>query len=79
MRETGAKETRGTETRVKAMGVRETGGKVSGGNATGAQFSQETRGKGDRLMGERENDNSLPSEKAAGQNGMEGIQTEELF
>ena len=30
------------------MGVRETGGK-----ATGAQFSQETKGKGDRLMGER--------------------------
>ena len=31
------------------MGARETGGK-----ATGAQVSQETGGKGDRLMGERE-------------------------
>ena len=43
----------GKETRVKAMGVRETGGKVSGGKATGAQVSQETGGKGDRLMGDR--------------------------
>ena len=33
------------------MGARETGGK-----ATGAQVSQETGGKGDRLMGEREID-----------------------
>ena len=47
---------------VKAMGVRETGGKV-----TGAQVSQEMGGKGDRLMSEREPDNSLPpSDKAAG-------------
>ncbi|KAI0216655.1 hypothetical protein LSAT2_031353 [Lamellibrachia satsuma] len=72
--DTGAKETGGKETRVKAMGVRETGGKVSRGKVTGAQFSQETGGKGDRLMGERENDNSLPGDKAAGQNVMEGIQ-----
>ena len=36
------------------MGVRETGGKVSGGKATGAQVCQETGGKGDRLMSERE-------------------------
>ena len=50
------------------MGVRETGGK-----ATGAQFSQETGGKCDRLMGEWQTDNSLPGDKAAGQNGMEGI------
>ena len=48
-------------------------GKVSGGKATGAQVSQETGGKGDRLMGEREADNSLPSDKAAGQTVMEGI------
>ena len=27
---------------------------MSGRKATGAQFSQETGGKGDRLMGERE-------------------------
>ena len=38
------------------MGVRETG--VSGGKAVGAQVSQETGGKGDRLMGERETNNS---------------------
>ena len=54
MGDTGAKETVGKETRVKAMGVRETGGKVSRGKVTGAQFSQETGGKGDRLMGETE-------------------------
>ena len=59
---------------VKAMGVRETGGKVSGGKVTGAQVSQATGGKGDRLMSEREPDNSLPpSDKATGQNVMEGI------
>ena len=49
--------------------MRETGGK-----ATGAQVSQETGGKGEMLMREREPDNSLPpSDKAAGQNVMEGI------
>ena len=47
---------------------------MSGGKATGAQVSQETGEKGDRLMSEREPDNSLPpSNKAAGQNVMEGI------
>ena len=47
---------------------------MSGGKATGAQVSQETGGKGDRLISEREPDNSLPpSDKAAGQNWMEGI------
>ena len=35
----------------------------TGGNATGAQVSQETGGKGDRLMGERETDNSLLNDK----------------
>ena len=44
---------------------------MSGGKATGAQFNQETGGKGDRLMGERENENSLPGDKATGQNMME--------
>ena len=34
--------------------MRETGGKVSGGKPMGAQVSQETGGKDDRLMGERE-------------------------
>ena len=47
---------------------------MSGGKATGAQVSQETGGKADRLMSEREPDNSLPpSDKAAGQNVTEGI------
>ena len=47
---------------------------MSGGKATGAQVRQETGVKGDRLMSEREPDNSLPpSDKAAGQNVMEGI------
>ena len=76
---TGAKEvevgeTGGKESRVKAMGVRETGGKASGGNAMGAQVNQETGGKRDRLMGERVIDNSLPGDKAVGQNVTEGIQ-----
>ena len=74
VRETVAKESGGKETIVKAMGVREMGGIVSGGKATGAQVSQATGGKGDRLMSEREPDNSLPpSDKTAGQNAMEGI------
>ena len=55
-----AKELGGRGTKVKAMGVRETGVNVSGGKATGPQVSQETGGKGDRLMREREPDNSLP-------------------
>ena len=42
------------------MGVKETGRTLSGGKATGAQVSQETGGKGDMLMSEREHDNSLP-------------------
>ena len=47
---------------------------------TGAQVSQETGGKGNRLIGERETDNSMPSDQAAGQNVMEGIYIyEELF
>ena len=53
--------------------MRETGGKVSGGKAMGVQVSQETGRKGDMLTGERETDNRLPSDKAAGQNGMEWI------
>ena len=40
--------------------MRETGRKVSGGKEAGVQVSQETGGKGDRLMSEREPDNSLP-------------------
>ena len=42
--------------------------------ATGTQVSQATGGKGDWLMSEREPDKFLPpSDKAAGQNVMEGI------
>ena len=52
-----AKETEGKEKIVKAKGVRETGGRVSGGKA-GTQVSQATGGKGNRLMSERESDNS---------------------
>ena len=56
------------------MGGKETGGKVSGTKVTGAQVSQATGGKGDRLISKRQPDNSLrPSDKAAGQNVMEGI------
>ena len=64
----------GKETIVKAMEVRETGGRVSGGKAMGVQVSHVMGGNGDRLVSEREPDNSLPpSDKAAGQNVMEGI------
>ena len=64
----------GKETIIKAMGMRETGGRVSGGKVTGAQVSQATGWKGDRLLSEREPDNSLPpSDKTAGQNVMEVI------
>ena len=65
---------------VKEMGGRETGGKAkgtekSGMKATGAQDSQETGGKGDMLMGEREMDNRLPGDTNAGQkNATEGMQ-----
>ena len=45
---------------------------MSGGKAVGAQVSQEMGGKGAMLTGERETDNRLPSEKATGQNVMEG-------
>ena len=38
-----------------------------------AQVSQEAGGKGDMLMGERETYNSMPSDKAVGENVMEGI------
>ena len=56
------------------MGVRKTGRKGPGGKATGVLVSLATGGKGDRLMSEREPDNSLPpSDKAAGQNVIERI------
>ena len=41
--------------------------------APGSQCSQETGGKGDMLMGEREMDNMLPGDTTAGQNAAEGI------
>ena len=50
---------------MRVMGVREMGGRCQEGRGTGAQVSQETGGKRDTLMGEREIDNSLPGDKAA--------------
>ena len=41
--------------------------------ATGKQDSQETGGKGDMSMGEREMDNLLPGDTNAGQDTTEGI------
>ena len=64
----------GKETRVRATGGKAKGTKVSGGKAARALVSQETGGKCERLIGEREIDNSLPGDKTAGQNITEGIQ-----
>ena len=70
----GLKERGVGETVAKESGVKAMGGRVSGGKAMGAQVSQAMGGKGDRLVSEREPDNSLPpSDKAAGQTVMEGI------
>ena len=44
-----------------------------------AQVSQETGGKGDMLMSERETYNSMTSDKAVGQNVMEGIHRKSYF
>ena len=75
---TGRKETVRKETGGKMTGAKETGGKATGGNATGvkasaAQDSQETGGKGDMLMDEREINNMLPGDTTAGQNATEGF------
>ena len=79
-RETGRKETRRKEMGGKTSGSKERGcggdssEGVGGGKETGAQISQETGGKGEMLMRERDPDNNLPpSDKAAGQTVMEGI------
>ena len=72
--ETG-KDTGGKET-GKATGAKETGGKATeskGTKATGAQDSQETGGTGDKLMGEKEMDNMLPSDTTEGHNSKEGM------
>ena len=76
--DTGGKETGGKAMGVremggKAMGARETGGKAKGKKALGVQDSQETGGKGDMLIGEREMDNMLPGDTTVGQNVTEGI------
>ena len=71
MKEKGGKAMRVRETAGKATG--EKGMKARGVKRTGAQDSQETGGKGDMLMGEREMDNMLPGDTTAGQNAMEGI------
>ena len=54
-------------------GWNETGGEDTGAKAPGAQYSQETGGKGDMLMDEREMDSMLPGDTTAGQNATEGI------
>ena len=56
--ETGRKETVRKETGGKTMGTKATGAK-----APGAQYSQETGGKGDMLMDEKEMDIILPDNK----------------
>ena len=61
------------ETGTKETGGKETDGKATGAKAPGAQYSQETGGKGDMLMGEREMDNMVPGDTTAGQNATEGI------
>ena len=66
-------ETVAKETIVKAMEVRETEGKVSGRKAMGAQVRQETGGKGDMLIGERERLITGCQVIRPGQNVMEGI------
>ena len=81
---TGWKETGGTEMGKdtggketgKATGAKETGRKATeskGTKAAGAQDSQETGGTGDKLMGEKEMDNMLPSDTTEGQNSTEGM------
>ena len=72
-KETGEKETGAKETGAKATGGKTTGTKASGAKTPGAQDSQETGGKGDKLVGERETDNILPGYTTAGQNATEGI------
>ena len=59
--------------------VREMGGKATGVKATAAQDSQETRGKGDILMCEREMDIMLPGDTTAGLNATEGIRRKSCF
>ena len=60
------------DTRGKASGEKATGTRETGVKATAAQDSQETGGKGDMSIGEREMDN-LPGVTTAGQNATEGI------
>ena len=53
-------------------GAREGGGsECDGKEVKGAQYSQETGGKGDVLMSEREMDNRLIGEMIAGHNATE--------
>ena len=54
-------------------GRKATGGKAMRAKAPRAQGSQETGGKGDVLMGEREMYNMLPGDTTLGQNPTEGI------
>ena len=61
------------ETVGKEMGAKETRGKAPGATSPGAQDSQETGGKGNMLMGEREMDNMLPGDTTERQNATVGI------
>ena len=70
------KETGGKETGGKETGRKDTGAKAPRPKAPGAQYSQETGGKGDMLMGKREMDNMLPGDTTAVQNATEGIRCE---
>ena len=69
----GGKVTGRKETCRKTMGAKATEGNVTGAKAQGVQDSQETGGKGDMLMGEREMNNMLPSDATPGLNETEGI------
>ena len=64
----GGEEKGGLET-----GGKDTGAKAQRAKAPGGQYTQETGGKGDILMGEREMDYMLPGDTTAGQNATEGF------
>ena len=78
-KETGSKETEGKETGGNETGVKETGGKDTGAKTPGAQYSQETGGKDDTLMCEKEMDNMLSGDTTLGQNATEVIRRKSYY
>ena len=64
-KEMGSKETKAKETGGKEAGGKDTGAKAPAAKAPGAQYNQETGGKGDMLMGEREMDNMVAGDTTA--------------